>query len=159
LGTKKLSLMAHLHSLLPLALLLFSNTVIAQSSAVTNKTSRYAYGLIENTCGPTDQAMLLLTLTSGPPKKHEQPATPSVRVMLDVSPVLPKTLVFPARNKILNATRCAPNCEPVSSGTIVIESLDRKGASGHYDLKFSDGTEDSGTFQVKWSHEGKVLCG
>jgi hypothetical protein len=151
--------MAHLHSLLPLALLLFWNTAIAQSSAVTNRTSRYAYGQIENTCGPTDQSMLLLTLTSVPPKKHEQPATPRVSVMLDAGPVLPKTLVFPARNKILNAVRCAPNCEPVPSGTIVIESLDRKGASGHYDLKFSDGTEDSGTFQVKWSHEGKVLCG
>jgi len=151
--------MARLQSVLPLALMLFWNTAIAQSSAVANKTSRYAYGQIENTCGPTDQSMLLLTLTSLPPKKHEQPATPRVSVMLDVGPVLPKTLVFPARNKILNAVRCAPNCEPVSSGTIVIESLDRKGASGHYDLKFSDGTEDSGTFQVKWSHEGKVVCG
>jgi hypothetical protein len=108
--------MARLYSLLPLALLLFWNTAIAQSSAVTNKISRYAYGQIENTCGPTDQLMLLLTLTSVPPKKHEQPPTPRVSVMLDIGPVLPKTLAFPARNKILNAVRCAPNCEPVSSG-------------------------------------------
>jgi len=151
--------MARLDSLLPLALLAFWSTAIAQSPAVSNEASRYAYGQIENTCGPTDQAMLLLTLTSVAPKKGRQPATPSVSVMLDFNPLLPKTLMFPARNKILNAVRCAPNCEPVSSGVIVIESLDRKSATGHYDLKFSDGTEDRGTFQVKWSHEGKVLCG
>ena len=136
-------------------LLLVLHSAFAQSSA---DTLHYAYGAIENTCGPTDQPILRLTLTSVPQQKHKPLPTPFIGVMLDVGPVIPKTLAFPAQSKILNANRCAATCESVRSGSIVIERLDKKGASGHYDLTFNDGTEASGMFETKWRREGKVVC-
>lgn len=135
------------------------HTPFGQSVAGAPKGSLYPYGAIENTCGPTDQPMLMLTLTSVPPRNHQSLPTPYISVALDVAPVIPKPLTFPAPRKLLDAVHCAASCDAITSGTIVIERFDQKGASGHYDLTFKDGSEAVGTFQVKWRHEGKVICG
>src|ERR1700693_1746147 len=123
-------------------------TLSAQSATQADQVSAYPNGAIEQTCGPTDQPMLLLTLTSVPPRKHKQFSAPYIRVLLDVAPAIPRTLIFPANDSILNAQRCAVKCEAVQSGKIVIERLDRHRGMGQYDLHFTDGTEEGGTFKI-----------
>jgi hypothetical protein len=92
----------------------------------------YSYGSMVNSCGPTDQAVMILVLTTRSLGCNQQPSEPYISLMIDPGFSFPKTITFPMRNRNGDARRCAGSCEPVASGTIVLDQAVKKGIAGHY---------------------------
>jgi hypothetical protein len=110
----------------------------------------YSYGTIVNSCGSTDQVVMILVLTTRSLACNQQPTEPYVSLMIDPGFTFPKTITFPVKNRNGDARRCAGGtCEPVASGTIVLDQAVKKGIAGHYDLTFKEGDSAAGLFQIR----------
>jgi hypothetical protein len=118
----------------------------------------YPYGTMVNSCGPTDQAVMLLVLSTRSLGCNQQPTEPYVSLMMDPGFTFPKTITFPVKNRNGDARRCAGGtCEPVASGTIVLDQAVKKGIAGHYDLTFKEGDSAAGSFQIRQCSQ-KIVC-
>lgn len=61
-----------------------------------------------------------------------------------------------------NAWRCLETgpCEPAISGNLHIEKIvERKSASGEYELHFKDGRVEKGCFDATWCITPPLICG
>jgi hypothetical protein len=118
----------------------------------------YSYGTIVNSCGPSDQVVVILTLTTRSLGCNQQPAEPYVSLMMDPGFAFPKTITFPVRNRNGDARRCgAGSCESVASGTIVLDQAVKKGIAGRYDLIFKEGDSAAGSFQIRRCSK-RIVC-
>lgn len=117
----------------------------------------YSYGTMVNSCGPADQPVQILVLTSRPLTCNQKPTEPYISLMMGRVFAYPKTVTFPTENPNGDARRCAGSCEPVVSGTIVLDRTAKKGIAGHYELKFKEGDRATGTFQVRQCMQ-RIVC-
>jgi hypothetical protein len=117
----------------------------------------YTYGTMVNSCGPTDQVVVILVLTTRSLGCNQQPREPYISLMMDPGFTFPKTITFPVRNRNGDARRCAGSCEPVASGTIVLDQAVKKGIAGHYELTFKEGDSAAGLFQIKRCSQ-RIVC-
>jgi hypothetical protein len=118
----------------------------------------YSYGTMVNSCGPTDQVVMILVLTTRSLGCNQQPTEPYISLMMDPGFTFPKTITFPVRNRNGDARRCAGGtCEPVASGTIVLDQAVKKTIAGHYELTFKEGDSAAGSFQIRRCSQ-KIVC-
>ena len=117
----------------------------------------YSYGTMVNSCGPTDQVVMILVLTTRFLACNQQPTEPYISLMMDPDFTFPKTITFPVGNRNGDARRCAGSCEPVASGAIVLDQAVKKAIAGHYDLTFKEGDSAAGSFQIRRCSQ-KIVC-
>lgn len=117
----------------------------------------YSYGSVVNSCGPTDQEVMILVLSTRPLACNQQPTEPYISLMMDPGFAFPRLITFPVKNRNGDARRCAGSCEPVASGTIVLEQAVKKGIAGRYELTFKEGDSAAGSFQIKRCSQ-RIVC-
>src|SRR5262249_4009263 len=115
----------------------------------------YSFGIIKRTCAPWDGAAIGLTLT---PKRAQcdRISEPFLMITVYDLPVhAGQTVKLNSSDQVHGgqSSLCASKekCVPAESGTVTFDEY-REGVSakGHYQLKFHDGRELSGSFEVTW---------
>ena len=129
----------------------------SNGSSGTAAAAGYSYGTMVNSCGPVDQPVMILVLATRSLACNQQPTEPYISLMMDPDIAFPKTIVFPVKNRNCDARRCVGSCEPVVSGTIVLDQAVKKGIAGHYELTIKEGDSAAGSFQIRRCSQ-KIVC-
>ncbi len=119
--------------------------------------------LLNNSCGPTDQLAIELSIASIPTLQCGQPiSNPLVDILMWDPPTAPGTFSLEfGSNGNATATVCQGGpCKTPTSGTLIFTTYDPKGTTvvGTYFLVFSKGPSESGSFTATQCH-GPAMCG
>ncbi len=143
-------------------LLMFLFVLLSQLSGDAVPHAVFPHGRLFNSCGPVDQPIVLLRLTTRRVACHAKHYSPYIAVTIGEQLAIPTTVTLGTNTRQPNFTdvaqRCSTDaCDPVVSGTIAFEKVARDGIVGHYDLKLKSGEVISGGFVATWCHE-HVVC-
>jgi hypothetical protein len=131
---------------------------------------RYAGAYVMNECGPADGAANRLILWAFPvPECSADPAQPSLDFYLhgDFLPITAgETITVTPPSSGLGggrATACpggTPPCRTSQDFTLTFATFEADvGARGTYEVRFADGTSESGSFDATWCQAFPPLCG
>lgn len=126
---------------------------------------RYSYARPWLGCSPVDEAESGITLTKVKTtcsKKIEESTRPYISVMYEVGGKPgPLKVVYETSTQTAWATRCLPGrekCDAATSGTIDLTGHDTKNHLPSYELHFSDGSIEQGTFTLDANCHPHVQC-
>ncbi len=118
----------------------------------------FHHAIVRPSCAPTDAGALDIVMAAADNGCTEK--EPFLRISIWKLPVVPgKPIELGGSSG--TGIRCLRRdaCEAAVSGTVVVEHYEQgKRASGHYELRFRDGSRESGDFDARWC-DVRVLCG
>jgi hypothetical protein len=124
----------------------------------------FSHGKLFNSCGPVDQPLVILRLTTRSIGCHAKHFAPYIGLTTDKQLSTPMTITVGADvGKARfgdSAQRCLTDdtgCDAAVSGTIVFERVAADGIVGHYDLRLKSGDVVTGAFKAIWCHE-RHMC-
>lgn len=145
------------------ALLIFALALAACASAQAAN-STYSTGSIKASCAPWDGAAIAMTIGSKPaqPKHAVEPPYLNINIWKDLPLHDGQTIRLGSTSQAGSAIRCARDgsaCEVATSTVIRIDRFRRgSGATGHYELRFKNGDNLSGSFDLTWV-DVRMICG
>jgi hypothetical protein len=136
----------------------------AIAAVATPDGSSFSYGVMQNSCAPTDGPAIAIMLTTEPAEcKRVTGPFLSFAIWRDL-PIHPGQVFEFGSGSSSNAgyaARCEKEgvCKVAQSATLVIDKYqERSSGSGHYELQVKGGETLKGTFEVKWCEE-RMFCG
>jgi hypothetical protein len=137
----------------------FALTAIA--AVATPAGPSFSYGIMQNSCAPTDAPAIAIMLTTEPAQcKRVTGPFLSFAIWRDLPIHSGQVFEFGSGSSAGYAALCAKegDCKRAESARIVFDNYqERSNASGHYELQVKGGETLKGSFEVKWC-EKRVIC-
>jgi hypothetical protein len=148
-------------SLLTLSFLSCSASCGRQYDA--NPSQRTSFAHVQSACGPTDGPAIEFYFT---PKQsqfgeYEEPFT-VIAINENLPSSTPRAYSIKSGQYAVLALRCLKpgQCDAAASGTLHLTTFSPgKGATGFYDLYFSDGKVERDSFDATWYVVKQLICG